>query len=1139
MNAERARLCVGLDIGSTTVKTVVVERASRQILWRDYRRHEARQLDVAADMIERLCAEIGARPGHDQLFVTGSGAQVIAEAAGVPLVHEVNAVVAAARSLYPSCRSIIELGGQDAKIIVFRENGDELRRHASMNDKCAGGTGSVIDKLGMKLGFDEAGLSQAHHAGLRIHPVAAKCGVFAETDLIGLQKQGVPEDELLASLFDAIVMQNLAVLTRGFTLLPDVLLVGGPHAFIPGMVEAWREAIPRTWSEREVGIAGDTAAQHILVPDGAHDFAALGAILAGLEDGVSGALLTPTAMRRLVETQRQVARTQYLGEPLVVDDAELKAFHAAYATPRFETARLAPGETVRAYLGIDGGSTSTKAVLMAEDGSVLAKCYRLSCGNPIVDVKKLAHSLCDDIGAQGARLEILGCATTGYAKDILHDALKADVALVETVAHAKSAIALFGPDIDVICDVGGQDIKLIFLRDGNVVDFRLNTQCSAGNGYFLQGTAIAFGLPVEQYAEHAFAARVAPRFSYGCAVFLQTDIADFQRRGFSRDEILAGLCRVLPRNIWLYIAKMPNLARLGRRFVLQGGTQYNLAAVKAQVDYIVERFEGSGSSPDVRVHPHAGEGGAIGAALEAQRLVEAGHRSTFIGLDALANLELQVTRDETTRCGFCNNNCMRTFVDVDEGPAAELAEHLGDLAHATRRLIVAPCETGMAASAEAMKAVNAQVKAVKHATPNLVAEQARDAFKPSGLGPVASDLVRVRGHRWARHVEKLLPAAALQRDRLRIGIPRVMSNYSLAPFWRAYFESLGVLPDHLVFSPPTSEKLFKDGTTRGAIDPCFPSKLAQAHVHHLLYRTHTRQPLDAIFFPMVDALPTFLEDTERACACPTTTSTPTTVRAAFCTERDVFAELGVPLLSPLLAMDHPDLVELELFQSLAGLLGLRRGENRRAVQRAFDHLQHHDLRCRERGLQVIRELERTGQVGIVVLSRPYHADPGVNHGIVDELQKRGYAVLATDSLPLHDPELLARVFADDPAHALRVSDVWKNSFSENTNRKLWAAKFVARHPNLVALELSSFKCGHDAAVNTVVEKILGHSGTPHFAFKEIDENRPAGAIKIRVETIAYFLERYRQRLQGHEGRVDLGLRPSAPRPLARGQEVQP
>src|ERR1044071_6154205 len=206
---------------------------------------------------------------------------------------------------------------------------------------------------------------------------------------------------------------------------------------------------------------------------------------------------------------------------------------------------------------------------------------------------------------QGATLEVLGVGTTGYAKDILKDVVAADVALVETVAHTKAGLHLY-PETDVIVDVGGQDIKLIILKNGQVKDFKLNTQCSAGNGYFLQSTAVGFGYPVEDYADIAFSARGMPEFGYGCAVFMQSDIVDFQRQGWSPEEIMAGLAAVLPKNIWLYVSQIPNLAKLGKRFVLQGGTQHNMAAVKAQVDFIAEKLRNKGLQADVIVHKHCG-----------------------------------------------------------------------------------------------------------------------------------------------------------------------------------------------------------------------------------------------------------------------------------------------------------------------------------------------------------------------------------------------------------------------------------------------------------------------------------------------------------------------------------------------------
>src|SRR6185369_4467000 len=287
---------------------------------------------------------------------------------------------------------------------------------------------------------------------------------------------------------------------------------------------------------------------------------------------------------------------------------------------------------------------------------------------------------------QGAELKILGVGTTGYAKDILKDVVGADAALVETVAHTEAGLHFYD-DVDVICDVGGQDIKIIILKNGRVKDFKLNTQCSAGNGYFLQSTAQGFNVPVEQYADTAFGAKGFPSFGYGCAVFMQSDIVDFQRQGWKPEEIMAGLCNVLPKNIWLYVSQIPNLSAIGSRFLLQGGTQYNLAAVKAQVDFIESRFKGKEVKAD-----------AIGAALEAGRLWDNGRVSTFIGLDACAHINYKTTRNEATRCYFCKNKCLRTFIDVktnviniDYKPPVRTKV---PLEAGAQRLIIATCEKG-------------------------------------------------------------------------------------------------------------------------------------------------------------------------------------------------------------------------------------------------------------------------------------------------------------------------------------------------------------------------------------------------------------------------------------------------------------
>src|SRR5918995_3902688 len=272
---------VGMDVGSTTVKAVVVDAETDAILWSDYQRHETKQPEKTLEFLQRLEAEVGVTRDNTRVFITGSGGGTIAPTIGAKFVQEVTAVSLAVEKLHPEVNSVIELGGQDAKIIVFKEDPESGRKKKipSMNDKCAGGTGAVIDKINAKLKIPTAELGEQGYNGIKLHKVAGKCGVFAETDINGLQKEGTPSDELMASLFDAIVLQNLTVLTRGHTLHPHVLLLGGPNTFIRGMREAWQANIPRTWKERGVEIPEGVPPESLIkTPENAQYFAALGSV---------------------------------------------------------------------------------------------------------------------------------------------------------------------------------------------------------------------------------------------------------------------------------------------------------------------------------------------------------------------------------------------------------------------------------------------------------------------------------------------------------------------------------------------------------------------------------------------------------------------------------------------------------------------------------------------------------------------------------------------------------------------------------------------------------------------------------------------------------------------------------------------
>ncbi|HMY40855.1 MAG TPA: BadF/BadG/BcrA/BcrD ATPase family protein, partial [Marinagarivorans sp.] len=485
---------LGIDVGSTTVKLVAIKGQSLDIAWSCYQRHETRQAEKVLELLERVSEEL---PGlvltQTPIFITGSGAGPIAPHINAKFIQEVNAVTMAVEHLHPDVGSVIELGGQDAKIIMFKtqEESGEKRATTSMNDKCASGTGATIDKCFIKVGMPQEEVAKLVFNPHKLHHVAAKCGVFAETDIVNLVKSGIPAAEIMCSLADAIVGQNLSVLTRGNTLKPKVLLLGGPNTYLPFLQACWRYRIPQTWEERGFNYPRDVSIEELIfAPSNAEYYAAFGAVLFGRHEETitpcSG--LEPLAF--FIKEGRKAQLGDQAGPALVKSNAEVEDFYRAYTLPKFEPINLQDvlnkqGQAViEGYIGLDGGSTSSKCVLVNDDGEILQKVYQLSKGNPLEDMKQMFLQLKTWAEQQGCKLNVKGFGVTGYAGDVMESALKADANVVETVAHMKSAQQYF-PDVDVICDVGGQDIKVLFMQNKVIKNFRLSNSCSAGNGMLL------------------------------------------------------------------------------------------------------------------------------------------------------------------------------------------------------------------------------------------------------------------------------------------------------------------------------------------------------------------------------------------------------------------------------------------------------------------------------------------------------------------------------------------------------------------------------------------------------------------------------------------------------------------------------
>ncbi len=1122
MSDTAGELVIGMDVGSTTVKAVVIEHESKRILWHDYQRHHTKQPEKVLELLEAISARFADHPPERfRLFLTGSGAGPLVEPTGGKFVQEVNAVTLAVEHKHPDVLSVIELGGQDAKIIMFKEDTSTGQKTAgtSMNDKCASGTGATIDKCMIKVGAEPGYANSLHFNADKLHHVAAKCGVFAETDIVNLVKSGIPKDEVLNSLADAIVLQNLSVLTRGNTLKPKVLLLGGPNTYLPFLRECWQKRIPETWRDRGFAYPEDVPIEELIfVPQNSDLYAAFGAAMYGIAEGTDAGRFTGAdGLRDFIVNGRRARLGEQAGPPLSTTSEETVQFCDTYAIPKFTPATFDAGQVVRGVIGLDGGSTSSKAVLVGEDGQILCKAYQLSKGNPIQDTKELLTKLRDHVTSQGATLECVGFGATGYAADVLEECVLADVNIVETVAHMMSAVHFFG-DVDVICDIGGQDIKVLFMKNGDIQNFKLSNSCSAGNGMLLQAMADQFGIAVTDYAETAFKAELAPKFSYGCAVFLDSDRVNFQKEGYQKEELLAGLAQVLPKNVWQYVVQIPRLASLGRKFVLQGGTQYNLAAVKAQVDYIKQRVPDA----EVYVHPHTGEAGAIGAAMETLRRYKRTGKTRFIGLDAALSLDYTTRNDESTVCHFCPNECKRTFIDTQR-PDGTSSRYISGFS----------CEKGTVESKEAMLSLVAERKKIAAAYPNLVDYEAKRAFMhtydpeplPEAGAPIEDvrvipGLFRIKRERYVRGFQRSSEEAARRRKFIRIGMPRVLNMYSTAPFFRAYFEALGIGRSNVVFSEPTSEELWVEGGKYGSVDPCFPSKVVQAHVHNLLFHKHEperKRPLRYIFFPILTHVANFVEDTMDNASCPIVAGTPDVVKAAFTKEVDFFAQRGIEYLDPALSFMEPNLLARRMFDTFGPRLEVTEDENDHACRQAWNALRAFERDLQEKGRAILETVEAEDRIAILVLNRPYHSDPGLNHGIPEEFQVLGYPILSIRSVP-KDREYLDRYFKKELESGvlkspLQLNHVWPENYSANSAQKVWGANFAAHHPNVAILDLSSFKCGHDAPTYGLIDSILQTSRTPASALHDLDANKPGGSIKIRVKTYAHSLRMQQERLE--------------------------
>ena len=663
-NTKDTQLFVGIDVGSTTTKIVAIDPEKHEILLSNYKRHNAAQAQSLQNALTFF--ESNFPNARIRLALTGSGAKHLAEALGCCYIQEVVANSIALQKEYADVGTAIELGGQDAKMIFFRRDPATQTLNVAdmrMNGSCAGGTGAFIDEIASILKVPVEEFNELASQGSCIYDISGRCGVYAKTDIQPLLNQGISRQDLALSSFHAIAKQTIGGLAQGLDIQKPVVFEGGPLTFNPTLVNVFAERLGLTPEET-------------LRPSHPEIMIAYGAALSldGMFAGNSS-WYAPKHYLELLDNPKLRAHLQASadGPRFFESEEEHRAFNERHQLPEFTPYVPKKGETVHAYLGIDSGSTTTKFVLMDENENILDSFYAPNEGDPLTVARTALLTIHDRYEKSGASLDIIAAGTTGYGELLFSKAFSTECHVVETVAHARAADKYI-KDATFILDIGGQDMKAIWIDNGIITNIVVNEACSSGCGSFLENFASSLHIPVEEIADAAFSSDHPASLGSRCTVFMNSSIVTEQRNGKQSADIMAGLCRSIIENVFTKVIRISNLDSLGNKIVVQGGTFRNDAVLRALEQYTGRKV--------IRA-PYPGIMGAIGAALITKERFEQNHPAkTFIGIDGVA--DFSYTQEANAPCPFCANHCKRTIVRFSNGNSwvtnnrCERGEILGD-----------------------------------------------------------------------------------------------------------------------------------------------------------------------------------------------------------------------------------------------------------------------------------------------------------------------------------------------------------------------------------------------------------------------------------------------------------------------------
>ena len=1073
-------LRVGLDIGSTTVKAVVLDQSDSlgDTLFSDYRRHHANVRATVAGLlvdIHKKLVDLGRGDEPIRLSITGSGGLALADNLHVPFIQEVIAETEAIDKEYPQADVIIELGGEDAKITYLKPTPEQR-----MNGSCAGGTGAFIDQMSTLLDTDAAGLNEMAKSYENLYPIASRCGVFAKTDLQPLINDGAAKPDLAASIFTAVATQTIAGLASGRPIHGTVIFLGGPLFFMSELRAAFQRALEGKVDE-------------FIVPTDAHLYVAYGSALqADTDSDDQGhhfeAYTCDEILKRLDELKNLPSNTPTM-PPLFPTEADREDFNKRHHKEHIHIGTL-EGAHGPHFLGIDAGSTTIKATLVSDDREIVWSSYANNEGSPLTAainiVKKIQSELPE--GAWIAR----SCAT-GYGEGLITTGLHLDEGVVETMAHYRGA-EMVSPGVTAVIDIGGQDMKYLAITDGVIDSIAVNEACSSGCGSFLQTFAMSMGLTIQEFTQKALASTHPVDLGSRCTVFMNSSVKQAQKEGASIEDIAAGLCYSVVRNALYKVIKLRDSGELGDTVVVQGGTFLNDAVLRA-FELLTEREV---TRPNI-----AGLMGAFGAALTARMHYEdiADDDNAHVGADGRS---VDAAAAEESAAGDEPNAAAHAGEIVVDGVRHTVSsiltgEALNEMSMTTERDVCKLCQN------HCKLTITTFSDGSRFVTGNRC-ERGGDAKKKRSDRPNLYDYKYKRCFAYRRLTDK-------NATRGEIGIPRALNMYENYPFWFTLLTSLGF---KVMISGRSSHELFETGIESIASENiCYPAKLVHGHIKWLL-----NKGMKTIFYPCVSYEDNLVPNTDNHYNCPVVANYPLVVGANMPELRDP----DVRYMHPYFNLANHELMVDRIVEEFAWA-SVSREEAETAVKAAYaeDKVFKHDVQ--QEGLKALAYMKEHDCRGIVLAGRPYHIDPEINHGIPETICALGMVVLSEDSICELQPgeKLDLTDFLSEGEEDPRKKNA--NGFRHVDDRKVtvnrmplrvtnqWAyhsrlyaaAHFVASYPGLELVQLNSFGCGLDAITTDQVAEILADKADVYTLLK-IDEVSNLGAAKIRLRSLKAAVE---------------------------------